>query len=437
MKKVLTKENIAKALFFLFFFSLPFGTKKFLFSFAEGEANELSSAFFFLGNLWLILLFIFFAVFGTKPDKKINFGVMAPVAFIVLIFSSGASLFTAISFSSGIYSLFQIVATALTAVLVVALPIKKKAFVASLTIFLSGVFQSLIGIYQFASGHSLGFKILGEAIVSDTAREMAHVSIGGAEFLRAFGTMPHANILAAFLLLSLLSAFFLFMYKDGGKFLRHISTAGIFLIMVGIAVTFSRSGWISSIVATLAFFAFSIIKTKERKKILALFSAVSISFVALIIIFGWAIFPRASFAKHEPSVDLRLIYMRMGSEILFSNPVLGVGVGNEIIYAKQFDLYSKYGVLKESDFQPTHNLYILSGAETGFLGMTALLFLCASLFFRRRFGNGNIWLISAFCGFLVFGLFDHFFWTLENGKLMFWVLASLIVQIPPDLSENS
>jgi len=38
----------------------------------------------------------------------------------------------------------------------------------------------------------------------------------------------------------------------------------------------------------------------------------------------------------------------------------------------------------------------------------------------------NYLLFFIVCAFLFLGLFDHFFWTLQQGQLMFWLILGLM-----------
>ena len=75
----------------------------------------------------------------------------------------------------------------------------------------SAVFQSVVGFLQFILGKSVGLWFLGETAFGPGTPGIAKVTINGLQFARAYGTMPHANILAGFLVLGLLAFFYLFL----------------------------------------------------------------------------------------------------------------------------------------------------------------------------------------------------------------------------------
>ena len=142
-----------------------------------------------------------------------------------------------------------------------------------------GFFQSLVGFFQFVFHKSLGLYFLGESFLSPLNGELARVFIGGGRLLRAYGTFPHPNILAAFLVLSLLSTYFLYRKKFFILFLFLI-----FINWLGLVLTFSRAGWIIGLMVSIIFFI-----TNRNKD---LFFIILTTLAILCLIFYWAILPR-------------------------------------------------------------------------------------------------------------------------------------------------
>jgi len=49
---------------------------------------------------------------------------------------------------------------------------------------------------------------------------------------------------------------------------------------------------------------------------------------------------------------------------------------------------------------------------------------------RETFDNNlNIYLFAILIAFLFIGLFDHYFWTLQQGRLMFWLVLGLMLSV--------
>lgn len=68
-----------------------------------------------------------------------------------------------------------------------------------------GVLNSLIGIGQFLLQHSVGLFWLRESLIGPDIPGVAKIIIGGQKYIRIYGLFPHPNILAGFLLLSILA----------------------------------------------------------------------------------------------------------------------------------------------------------------------------------------------------------------------------------------
>ena len=428
-----------EALVFLFFFALPLGTKKFLFPLEErGITSEADGVFLFLNDIWIpILGIVLFVLIRKKAlswifEKKII--VISLSSFLlVALFSIFVSSHTGVS----IYAFARLLLGVLLGIFACTLVRHSDHHIAALGVFVSGIVQSIIGVVQFTIGKSIGIRYLGEVVVNETTQYVARTSVGDALFLRAYGTMQHANILAAFLLVAFISGLFLLVRNFMKEKRTHMTTAflagGLFLVASGLTLTFSRSGWIATAIALSAFVG--ILISSSGKKVVALKIVTALFFVAVAVysIFGWAILPRASFEKDEPSVELRVDYLYLGKEIVKENPIVGVGIGNEIPYAKEHGLYGAFGIMRQQDYQPVHNMPLLIFSEIGFTGGIPLgIFLAVLLSYALRNMRKDVsvaWVFSILIGFFAFSLVDHFFWTMQSGIAMFWVFVFLLLAL--------
>ncbi len=139
----------------------------------------------------------------------------------------------------------------------------------------------------------------------------------------------------------------------------------------------------------------------------------------------------------EPSVTERTAYFHLGLDIVKNNP-FGVGIGNQVSYAVTNGLYQKFGLVKPILVQPIHNFYLLLLSEIGIPGLLAFLWFLVLLFkplFQLKFklhesSEKNLSLITSFLlltTLLLFGLFDHFLWTLPQGQLMLWLVIGMVM----------
>jgi len=77
--------------------------------------------------------------------------------------------------------------------------------------------------------------------------------------------------------------------------------------------------------------------------------------------------------------------------------------------------------------QPVHNVYLLISSEVGLLGLIVFLIFLYQLLKRFKKQNSVLFII-VICIIFV-SLFDHFFWTLQQGQLMFWLILGLMTHL--------
>src|SRR3989338_8016294 len=118
-------------------------------------------------------------------------------------------------------------------------------------IFLSGVFQALLGIYQFIGQRQSGLALLGEQALGSGIAGIAKIDVLGEKIVRAYGTLPHPNVLVAFLIFAIFVSAGAYMsaHADAAK-PRNVQRAamwqtGIMLMLVALLFTFSRGGWLA------------------------------------------------------------------------------------------------------------------------------------------------------------------------------------------------
>ena len=438
----------------LFVFLVPFGTKKFLFDFPTPFRNaytsEYVSAFLYASDIlfFICLLLLFFSKplaqwRGWLKENFSKFG--APSFFLALFFVFGAiSLFSAGYFNFGVYS-FGRLALGILSALMVGVALKSRIIrfkEIACAISLAAVFEAIVGFLQFILQKSVGLRLLGETVFGPGTPGIAKVFINGTEFARAYGTMPHANILAGFLILGLLALFYLFIREESPHW-RVLEASGTFIILTGLVLTFSRSGWITALISCPSLLAWEFFADKEyRKNIIYLLVVLFSIFCVLFSIFGWAISSRAHLSSSEAPVADRWSYDEIGTELITSNP-MGVGIGNELFYAYHNSFFEKYDVNSLGQWQPIHNLYLMIGTETGVLGLVSFLAFIVLLVFysfnKRELRVSSFELkvsLAMILALLVFGLFDHFLWDLELGRLMLWVVIGILLGVSSGEDKN-
>jgi len=240
----------------------------------------------------------------------------------------------------------------------------------------------------------------------------------GARWLRAYGTLPHPNILGGVLLLYLGAAVERFL-ETGRKFWMAVVALGV----VSLALTFSRAAWLGAGAMLLGGIILrSSIQNPSfsvRVRLGLLVSLASAFFTALLLLpfFVARATGNAAIPTEQRSADERMLFVRASLEVIQAQPWLGVGAGAFVeSLARRSDWHNR--------LEPVHNIFLLVTTETGVGGALAVLGLGGAilwrLWHRRRVASlseliGGLALLGA----LTVGLFDHFWWTLPPARTLF------------------
>ena len=251
---------------------------------------------------------------------------------------------------------------------------------------------------------------------------------GGESFLRAYGTLPHPNILGGFALTFLLGPVGFFMRKESPNSLA------LFLLIPGVsllALTFSRSAWLALIVFSL------VLVWKwtyfDRKRLAILLVIIGLSFILTLFPYRELVQARTiNTTSHAEEFSFigRAWLNGEARRFIGEYALTGVGIGSFVIeLARQ----SGEGYVIE----PAHNIFLMAGAELGLPGLLLVIAL-TGLFLYRLFKtrNPNAILAGAVLTGLVFiALFDHYLWTIAPGRLLLGIAIGLFVA--QDANDNS
>lgn len=323
--------------------------------------------------------------------------------------------------------------------------------------------ESVLAIAQFFTQGSLGgiLYYFGERTFTSVTPGIANASINGQLLLRPYATFPHPNVLAGYLVISMT---ILLMCHSGlsgiwkSRFFTNLTRAQdprypkstrlsqgsvarmttIFLYFftlllgtIGLCVTLSRVAilvWF--FVCVFLFFRF-LQKRVFTKKILLIANGVLLTLVITLFIIS-PLLPRFSqFALQDESVVLREQLALDAFKMLFAHPIFGVGLHNFLPALPHYD-FARGSVFS---IQPVHNIFLLVGAETGFVG----LWLFVSFFIwmylrlinicRRSVGSGPTLVIILLTEVVILGSFDHYFLTIQQGQLLFGLVIGICFSV--------
>lgn len=411
-------RKIEQYLFYFLLFAIPFQTRKILW-YQNWNFNEWQSASIYGTDILLIILFVFWIFSRVKPkvDKYDYF----LFAFVVV---SAISIKNSSSHVLSAYNVLKLVEFVAFYFYLKSYAVYKFGLIRSMMILIAGgLFQAIIATLQFLKQSSLGLGLLGESVISPNLTGIASFyNTAGEKIVRAYGTTPHPNVLSAYLFLAIFVFYSLWLYKKINK--SYLLVYG--LTLLAFFFTFAR-------VAVFLLFANFLIriilvrlKFKEEywnKKL------VSLSLITLIVVsfFSLVYWPEAvsriKISSEDEAVQLRIFYNK---ESLKSLNWFGVGSGNFVNW-----LMVKDPNLPRNLYQPVHNIYLLTYSETGILGISAfimfLFFLIKDFISQTRMKNlYNYSFLLIFLSILFMGLFDHFLFTLQQGRFVFWLIVALL-----------
>jgi O-antigen ligase len=442
-------KKLEECLFYFFLFALPLQVRTILIE-RDWIFSEWRSASLYATDILFVALILFWLVRLLRMPKDAHFSFDGvDKALIVFLAAATASLrypfITAIS-EFQLLKLFQF--GALFAYVKYYAVRRFELKLSLIALVAGGVFQSLISIGQFIKQGDLGLQWMGESVLIPEMQGVAvFFNAAGEKIMRVYGTVPHPNILAGYLLVNIFALYYLFVGSEktfpSYKLLVTISYG---LLLFAFLLAFSRT---TTFVWALAFAVIVIALWRrhfERRKLIQLVVATAVLCALFAGLFWPEIVARLTISSQEEAVTLRLYYNKAALRSGFTSawksytpdflePVLGpvlnlnwtgVGIGNFVTWF----MWNSPN-LPRHYYQPAHNIYLLIYSETGILGAgTFLVFLVLLLkrYFAARFADHVAKLcLGLVLGALLFiGFFDHFPWTLQQGRLLLWGVLGFV-----------
>jgi hypothetical protein len=434
--------KLHKLLFYILLFSVPLQTRILLNadeSYVSWYFDYHLAMFLYATDLLYIGIMASWLIFDRSRLSKIADSKLYSIilGFLILIL---VTLFHVKRIDLGVYSTFKWIEV-LSLILYIRSEINRIAdFKVVLGIlFVSGILQAILGWFQFHVQHMIGLKFLGEYIATSGTAGLSTIDTVGGKVIRAYGTFPHPNVLGAYLVASLTAALYIVSSaftkvsadKHGTKWIKGLSVIGTSMLMFGLFTTFSRNAWLAAAIILVSFGIYYLAK----KQYTALVTVALITIVSCATIFSLYrtnLQARIS-SDNTVSVGDRYFFNQMGVDMIKKFPSLGVGAGNYVV--AQQDLF----VLEPWQYQPPHNIFIFVGAELGILGLGLFIMILYEIFQHVRgfmFEILPFTLILLGLIFLLMGQFDHYFATIQQGRLTFAIVLGLISALPNLNAQN-
>ncbi len=411
---------------FLIFF--PFQIRTLLYStplFLSGNFNIYTSFFLYLADIFLLLAFALWGLSFMQREKpiEVRFGEEKfTLLLVLLICATLAQTIFATDKWLQLFQTFRFIELFLLYLLLVNNIIKTKTVI---MIFILGMaFQALTAIFQYILQGSVGLHFFGEPMVTAQTLGAGKIDLDSQKIVRAFGTFPHANVLGGALFIAIMLIF--------ANFRRHLLIYWPFVILLGVAIllTFSRSALFALVIASLTYISFDNRKISFRS---ILFGLSLIVLFVVIFRLDDVIFKRLFFDNGNimtTALQERNLYLGGSIDMLLHAP-FGVGFGGFTLNMQQF-LASK---LMPWQYQPVHNIFLLSANELGLIGGTLFLLLFGYLFYRlikqcrgllHGFQRHNFAsMLAILAGITLIGFFDHYFFSLYPGQVLLFIYFAL------------
>lgn len=268
---------------------------------------------------------------------------------------------------------------------------------------ISVLIQGVIGISQFTNGSSLGLGFLGESQVVSGMQGSSFVTLGGEVFLRSYGTFPHPNLLAGYLLFNILLALTPLNFKK--KKMGILPYVLLLFSSVALLFTFSRISILLVVLVLIVYFGAKIVKGKLFVFSLPLFFE---RFVNL-------------FSSGDTSWEDRVNLAKSSLKVIKENWLSGIGIGN---FVKGMEGDVPRSVNNVLLLQPVHNFFLLTFAELGLVGFGLYMWLLAKICKKNVVKITLLGVLVLICIFVLVS-FDHYAFSLPQGIMLFFFLLLL------------
>ncbi len=306
--------------------------------------------------------------------------------------------------------------------------------------------QSGMAIYQYYLNHSIGLKIVEESILDPLKSGIPVVIVEGVRKLRAHGSLPHANVLGGILAVWLIVLFSWF-YAVKRVWKHYLVWAIFALLVLSLIFSFSRGAWLVFGLGILFMIIFVWLKypNKFRKAVLPSLLVVLVV-TPFIISQNQTILSRFNLDQPIESISIKSRQQQFDSfkAVFVKYPILGIGAGQYVPYLYKINQETE-GWSYRSDFSgwaynptgrvgaydPVHNIFLLVLSELGIVGFLIFLSFFVGVFIEIFRNQKKLFILSrslaiAWVAIFTLGLFDHYIWTLQQGKLLMFTILALI-----------
>ncbi|OGM97503.1 MAG: hypothetical protein A2735_02100 [Candidatus Yanofskybacteria bacterium RIFCSPHIGHO2_01_FULL_41_21] len=459
--------------FYIFIFSIPISSRH-IFWFEPFNFIEWTSIYIYATDIIFIMLVVFWAfnsrrimVLNPDPGNQSrrfpqlrwdpfrywvkDHNLSADTFLIIFVIVAGFSIWGALDVQTAVFQWFKLVEGVVLYFYVKNYALKRFELRHVFeVVIISATFQSIIAIAQFMTQGSLGLKYLSESPLAPAFSGIAAFLVDGTKIIRVYGTTPHSNVLALFLFIAIFIFYDSLIYHK--KWWWHVFYVvilwaffltfsrvivglwGVSFILMFFLVTHNLSprprkpsaSWRTdgSSLGPLPLLGKRIWATNSHKIFL---TTICIA-VTFIVVYWPYVINRSVISSDDEAVQLRILYNQ--ESLASGQNLFGLGMGNFVPWLMTQDLH-----LSREIYQPVHNIYLLIYSETGIVGIALFLLFLAFLlydFYHRLFAGWRIKKLYhipfalVIVSILIFGLFDHYLWTIQSGRLIFFIALGFL-----------
>ncbi len=290
-----------------------------------------------------------------------------------------------------------------------------------------GLSQSLFALWQWIMQYVPASSWFGLAEHDPLVLGQAVVEVAGYRMLRAYGSLPHPNVLAGFLVIGLIALVIYYaryqapLQKRWGTWVNAGFIISCSLMFLGLLVTFSRAGLLALLIVLLTGSLWQMRRGEQRSQMLMMLTAVFGILFLIVNILAQGVW-LSRFAPDGDRLETRSVQERVsGAEQAISlwqgsRVLIGSGAGTYLwILADQYPGRLVY------DYQPVHNVFLLAAIEFGLLGVIIWL----SILYYISQKKPRFEIIMLVSGLLIFSFFDHWLITSYAGLALWWLSMGL------------
>lgn len=428
-KKRQIYNKIVEYFFYFYLFLLPWQTRYIIKQGYLNGPSEYGTYSLYAIDLAFILLFIFSWFYKKNQTNGTDRTMFCPninlILFSLLLIISFFSIYWAENQELGLYCWLRFLGMAVFLFLLSRININFKKL--SWALILAGFLQAALGIWQFFSQKVIASKWLG---ISEHRPEILGdqvIETSTERFLRAYGALPHPNILGGFLVLCLILLIFAILQNTNKK--QNIFLAIILpIITCGLFFSFSRSAFCALFISLLFIYLF--LHYQHKILLIKFYKIAGVLFFLFLLLAS--IYPNLIISRvtqinrlENKSLDERAQQYQESLGIIKQNWPTGIGLGNytSTIYR---DLTSD---LNFYEYQPVHNIYLLLFAEIGCFGLVIYILIIINAIKNINFkALSSVTSIIIIIAWLIIGFFDHYLLTLNFGLIIFFLPIGLLAK---------